>query len=180
MTPNPRHRRKNLLSNGNMELLLGFIGTVVFSSIALFASFFDMLPPLPPDDVIPLFNRAPTLPRANQLKQAYESNVFDGKERFIEILKEMDIDPLSIDEDTWRQVPTWDIVQELYGNQPIVYGLDRCQEFREATPASEMRVAVAGMFNSGTNAIAILLQHNCQIPARVKKKGPRKGHGMVS
>jgi hypothetical protein len=104
--------------------------------------------------------------------------VFLGRERLVRMLLEMWIDPTQIDDSIWSQVPVWKDIVKVHGSEPVVYGLDTCQTFRDTVPAVDRHVAIAGMFNTGTNLLSILLQHNCAIPEGIQKWGRLKGHGM--
>jgi hypothetical protein len=82
-----------------------------------------------------------------------------GKERFLGIA--MRAGYTNITEGDCVQLPTWDEVVRLYGEGPIIVGLDTCARYRAViTEAKEagMNVTpsprVAGLFNSGTNALA--------------------------
>ena len=44
--------------------------------------------------------------------------------------------------------------------RPIVYGLDTCQDFRHNVPVDRAVVGLAGLFNTGTNALTWTLEHN--------------------
>lgn len=59
----------------------------------------------------------------------------------------------------------------MYGEDPVMLGLDTCKAFQEASDPAEHYLAVAGTFNSGTNLLAELLIHNCHMPARMAKYG---------
>ena len=104
--------------------------------------------------------------------------VFEGREKLVHMLLEMYIDVEQIDEKVWAQVPVWDDIVKIHGSGPVIYGLDQCEDYRNRVAPIDRRVGVAGMFNTGTNLLAILLQHNCAIPERVAKWGRKKGHGM--
>jgi hypothetical protein len=101
------------------------------------------------------------------------------KEQIYEILRQANINPKTLDDDTRRQLPTWSTIQRLYGDEPRIYGLDTCQRFRDITSAepSLTFLAMAGTFNSGTNLLAQLMIQNCQIDERMKKYG-EKSKGM--
>ena len=67
-------------------------------------------------------------------------------------------------------LPTvWRNLQEMYGNltEPVVWGLDTCQSYRDKVPNKGQRyTAVAGLFNTGTNAMEFHLQHNLKMPSK--------------
>jgi hypothetical protein len=105
-------------------------------------------------------------------------DLYAGKEQLLGMLLEMDLDIHAVDEDTWKSVPQWKDIQAVHGQEPVIHGLDTCKPYRDSIPAHRRRVGIAGMFNTGTNLLAILLQHNCGIPERIEIEGRRRGHGM--
>jgi hypothetical protein len=81
----------------------------------------------------------------------------------LEILKDAGV-TLTSDEELWT-LPPWSKVQELYGSDPVLVGLDTCQTFQTNVPHGPTRfVGVSGIFNSGTTAFGISLQANCRFP----------------
>eukprot|EP00545_Synedropsis_sp_CCMP1620_P005253 CAMPEP_0119029820 /NCGR_PEP_ID=MMETSP1176-20130426/40714_1 /TAXON_ID=265551 /ORGANISM="Synedropsis recta cf, Strain CCMP1620" /LENGTH=451 /DNA_ID=CAMNT_0006986175 /DNA_START=9 /DNA_END=1360 /DNA_ORIENTATION=- len=106
--------------------------------------------------------------------------VYIGREKLVRMLLEMWIDVTQIGDDIWEQVPLWDDIVKVHGTAPQIHGLTdtNCAAFRDAVPEVDRHVAIAGMFNTGTNLLSILLQHNCAMPAGVEKFGRKKGHGM--
>lgn len=94
-----------------------------------------------------------------------------NKEPIFELIRDAGIDPYSLGNDTLNQLPTWEQVTSLYGTEPVFYGLDTCQRFREHSDPAEHFIGVAGTFNTGTNLLADLLQKNCYMPERVRKYG---------
>lgn len=67
------------------------------------------------------------------------------------------------------RLPTWSQVTDLYGSQPIILGLDTCPTRRPHTQIRRNRHTddhlllqprVAGLFHTGTNALARLLEVN--------------------
>lgn len=77
-----------------------------------------------------------------------------GKERVLSILFRAGVEDVS-EKDCWR-LPTWAQVSSLYGEQPVIHGLDTCERYRSVMNRTgiEPRVGVAGLFNTGTNALA--------------------------
>jgi hypothetical protein len=55
-------------------------------------------------------------------------------------------------------------IVKVHGSEPVVYGLEHVSDLSRYGPAVDRHVAIAGMFNTGTNLLSILLQHNCAIP----------------
>mmetsp|Transcript_11154 Transcript_11154/g.23526 ORF Transcript_11154/g.23526 Transcript_11154/m.23526 type:complete len:460 (-) Transcript_11154:18-1397(-) len=108
-----------------------------------------------------------------------------GKEKLWYILTTRNI--TEIDANYWSSVPSWDVI--LNGIQsplsttqpPIIHGLETCELFQQYTSAnpSNRRIAPAGLFNTGTNYLSVLLDYNCQNPHRVAKfhGNAKRGHG---
>ena len=73
-----------------------------------------------------------------------------------------------------RQLPTGSDISSQYGVEPVLGGNDEaCQEYRRLIPKSQRFLAVAGLFNTGTNLLGNLLVRNCQIDGRKKGTGMR-------
>lgn len=88
-----------------------------------------------------------------------------GRERIIDILeKELGIEKLTVSE--VMTLPKWSQVIKLYGDKPVILGLETCQEFQSKVPLSKRHIGVAGTFNSGTTAFGLSLQANCRYPNR--------------
>ena len=110
-----------------------------------------------------------------------------GKERLWNILITRNV--TQVDAEYWKSIPTWDqILQNIHhskdgdeGASPTIYGLDTCEAFQKATAdaPSQRRIAPAGLFNTGTNYLSVLLEYNCQNPYRVEKfhGNAKRGHG---
>ena len=85
-----------------------------------------------------------------------------GREPLVEIFHDAGV--MEVDLALLLQLPLWTTVQKLYGKGPLIYGLDQCQAFREATPPEKRRVGPAGLFNTGTNLVSLYLEANCYFP----------------
>jgi len=93
-----------------------------------------------------------------------------AKAPILKLLREAGV--RDIDAEMMERLPTWKQVTDLYGTEPVLYGLDTCQAFRESgEDPGEHLLGVAGTFNTGTNLLAELLIHNCEMPARMAKYG---------
>ena len=91
-----------------------------------------------------------------------------GRERLVEIMNEagiVDIDPEAI-----AMLPKWSSVQKLYGDKPVVLGLERCEEFRTQFDSDDASIGPAGMFNTGTNPFAMYISNNCRLPKNKKDR----------
>ncbi|KAL7565086.1 hypothetical protein ACA910_005094 [Epithemia clementina (nom. ined.)] len=91
----------------------------------------------------------------------YWEDAIRKRREVIDILEQAGI---KIDLELLRRLPKWKDVSKLYGDQPVILGMERCQEFcREHRPANRT-AAIAGMFNTGTNAMAQYFYRNLQMP----------------
>jgi hypothetical protein len=88
-----------------------------------------------------------------------------GKERLLAILLRTGRDDISFDD--CAMLPRWDEVASLYGDEPVVIGLETCgrfrsnvQEWNRTGKLIEPLVRVAGLFNTGTNALTQSLALN--------------------
>jgi hypothetical protein len=103
-----------------------------------------------------------------------------AKGPIINLIREagIDFDPVE-DADLLEELPDWDDVVTMYGDKPVLYGINEknCERFQQHSDPGEHLVGVAGTFNTGTNLMAELLIHNCMMPERMKKYG-RKNVGI--
>ncbi len=76
---------------------------------------------------------------------------------------------VDVTQEMLQDLPTNEQVFELYGDKPQIIGLETCSAFRQSVPPEEAYMAVAGMFNTGTNLLSKLLRHHCAIPEREEK-----------
>jgi len=73
-------------------------------------------------------------------------------------------------------LPTWKEVTDLYGTTPVIYGLETaCSAFQRDIPRDDASVGVSGLFNTGTNPLAMYLSANCIMPNNTHDKA---GKGM--
>jgi hypothetical protein len=75
------------------------------------------------------------------------------------------------DKDLIRDLPTWSEVVNLYGPEPVIYGLEECDRFQHMSDPADHFVSTAGTFNTGTNLMAELLIANCHMQERMDKYG---------
>ncbi|KAL3914490.1 MAG: hypothetical protein SGILL_006083 [Bacillariaceae sp.] len=85
-----------------------------------------------------------------RLKQAFQIN------DTVELLRSIQISK--------NDVPLWSDIDELYGPDfPHILGMERCNDYRNATPRLQDRwVAPAGMFHTGTNLMAGTFANVCK------------------
>ena len=107
-----------------------------------------------------------------------------GKERLWNILTTRNV--TEVDADYWASIPSWDtILKNIHHDKreggPVIHGLETCGAFQNKTASapSQRRLAPAGIFNTGTNYLSVLLEYNCQNPHRVAKfhGNAKRGHG---
>ena len=76
---------------------------------------------------------------------------------------------VELDEESIQLLPTWSQIQSLIGDKPMIYGLDKCEDYRNKVPPLQRMLGASGMFNSGTNLVTRLMKDNCVIPERYNK-----------
>mmetsp|Transcript_29644 Transcript_29644/g.62856 ORF Transcript_29644/g.62856 Transcript_29644/m.62856 type:complete len:525 (-) Transcript_29644:62-1636(-) len=100
---------------------------------------------------------------------------YGADEHIVKILHSANVE---IDQELAGQLPTWDDVVSLYGDKPIINGLEMCEPYREAVKPEDRMIGPAGMFNTGTNLLFELMKENCNIKeAHAKHREPRR-NGM--
>jgi hypothetical protein len=70
---------------------------------------------------------------------------------------------VEIDEELADQLPTWDDIVSMYGDEPIIHGLETCQIYRDTVKPEDRMLGPAGIFNTGTNLLFELMKANCNI-----------------
>ena len=70
--------------------------------------------------------------------------------------------------DPKQELPDSQLLAQLYGplDQPVLFGLDTCQAYRQLVPKEHRYTAPAGLFNTGTNALEFHLSHNSGGPTK--------------
>lgn len=105
------------------------------------------------------------------LKNMTREEALVGREELVAILNDAGV--TEIDVETLSLLPKWETVVKLYGDKPVIYGLDTCEDFRQRIPRNDASLAVAGIFNTGTNLLAMYLSANCRIV-----ENPQRNNGM--
>ena len=62
--------------------------------------------------------------------------------------------------DMCEQLPKWNQIQHNYGGEPVVIGMETCQKYRDSLQGAHPTVRIAGLYNTGTHALAAALQDN--------------------
>lgn len=91
----------------------------------------------------------------------------DSKEPIVALLREA-TGVRTIDADVRARLPTAAQVEDLYGRDPVVLGLETCARFQALPQPAEHFLSTAGTFNTGTNLMSELLIANCHMPERMK------------
>lgn len=79
-----------------------------------------------------------------------------NKERVIEYFRQAGVE---LDDESIKKLPTWEQVESIIGDEPVILGLERCSDFRSNVPPLRRMLGSAGMFNSGTNLVSETLRH---------------------
>lgn len=91
-----------------------------------------------------------------------------GKRRLLHILLAAGVPEANLTRLICADLPTWEQVTELYGDEPIVHGQETCAHYQSLiatasvtnhTPIPPMP-RVAGLFHTGSNAMAVSLSMN--------------------
>jgi hypothetical protein len=91
-----------------------------------------------------------------------------GREKIVEILNDAGVSEM--DPQTILKLPKWSSVTKLYGEGPVVYGLETCDKFRETAALDDASIGTAGIFNTGTNPFAMYVEANCLMPHNTHDK----------
>jgi hypothetical protein len=113
-------------------------------------------------------DNASPLQNSNANKNNNDPN---DKTVLLNLLRDAGIPETDLTPDIIQQLPTWAEVTDLYGSEPIIWGLDTCETFQKHSDPAEHFLGTAGTFNTGTNLLAALITENCHMPERVKKYG---------
>jgi hypothetical protein len=108
-------------------------------------------------------------------ERSVEKPIDDSKNQdkgpILNLLTEAGIDLDGLEQTVIDSLPLWSTVVKLYGDKPLIVGLDTCEAFRSKGDPAEHFLGVAGTFNTGTNLMAELFIANCHMPARMAKYG---------
>jgi hypothetical protein len=131
----------------------------------------------PPKPLTPLKTHSPNLSHGKE--KVTTSNDLQDKEPILKMLKDagVPLDPEK-DKELLEELPTWSEVTALYGKEPVIYGLDMCEQFRtHSDPADHFVVRIPK--NRVYTALLLLLlfllgylcsAHTCSVlPFPIKK-----------
>ncbi|GKY92989.1 hypothetical protein MPSEU_000267500 [Mayamaea pseudoterrestris] len=89
-----------------------------------------------------------------------KADIANDEHPIIQLLRNAGINDLT--EKDKKHLPDWKALQRLYGNldEPLIVGLETCASYRNMVPPPKRYAAVAGLFNTGTNAMEHHLRKN--------------------
>jgi hypothetical protein len=118
----------------------------------------------------PLLNATTNHHKSNKLAAEMDSDAEMSVEKTVQVLAHLGISRSTIEEEDVKQLPPWSQIVSNYGSEPIIYGLERCQAYRETVPIEKRMVGPAGLFSTGTNVLHRLLINNCSPPPEIREK----------
>eukprot|EP00980_Cylindrotheca_fusiformis_P002459 scaffold584_cov132-Cylindrotheca_fusiformis.AAC.12 len=89
-------------------------------------------------------------------------------EKTVQTLAYLGVARSMIDGEALRNLPPWSQIVSNYGSEPVIYGLERCQAYRETVSERNRIIGPAGLFSTGTNVVHKLLINNCVPPEGVR------------
>jgi hypothetical protein len=112
-----------------------------------------------------------------KVNKVQNTETFGVDDHIVKILTAANI---PLDEELARQLPTWDDIVSMYGDKPIIHGLETCPTYRDTVVPADRMLGPAGIFNTGTNLLFELMKANCNIKEARTSKTHRepKRNGM--
>jgi hypothetical protein len=86
----------------------------------------------------------------------YEEAI-QGREHLLDILTDAGVEELDVP--TILSLPKWSQVTKLYGDGPVVIGLETCQTFRDTIPVDDASIGTAGVESAALTDIAAIVVH---------------------
>ena len=105
-----------------------------------------------------------TVPQSSTIEKVDQSkpelDPCHGKEKIQAILRAANLDASNC-----TLLPKWSDVCVLYGDEPVILGLETCAAYRDKLKSAQQQFPeslerIAGIYNSGTNAVAHFLNLN--------------------
>jgi hypothetical protein len=106
-----------------------------------------------------------------------------GKEHLLSLVKAAGLDSSVSLASICNSLPYWPNYTALYGDKPVIIGLERCAEYRQFLASTSMppAVRVGGLYNSGTNALALQLERNVEpLGGLIQHNAPWSKHGVAA
>eukprot|EP00984_Skeletonema_dohrnii_P018858 scaffold8920_cov84-Skeletonema_dohrnii-CCMP3373.AAC.4 len=111
-------------------------------------------------------------------KQIEISNLKNTNEHILQILDTAKL--TSISEEQAKQLPTWKDITSMYGDKPVIHGLETCEQYRKMVKPEDRTIGPAGLFNTGTNLIWKMMTNNCNIDGEILWQAPWGKHSFAS
>ena len=158
--PNRKRQRFSEVCLSERKILYSLVGFGLFVLLADVSFWLKELPgnthnsPVPKEPT----KRVPLSPQDEK----------EGRQAVAAILRKAGA---TVNKDDLAKLPTQQQIEEQYGPEPIIQGLEHCEAFRERVPPEKRMLGAAGMFSTGTNLVTHLLKRNCYIPERLAANG---------
>ena len=106
-----------------------------------------------------------------------DTNPCSGKEKLVAILEEANVTAfhsVADKEELCYRLPTWKSITDLYGEEPVIIGLERCEQYKSIIGAYDKNddnaefvshppsPRIGGLYNTGTNALAWYFLENIE------------------
>jgi len=111
-------------------------------------------------------------------KQIESSNPQNTSEQILRILAAAKI--TNINDEYAKKLPTWEDITSMYGDKPVIHGLETCDQYRKMVKPTDRTIGPAGLFNTGTNLMWKMLTNNCNIYGEILWQAPWGKHALPS
>lgn len=111
-------------------------------------------------------------------KQIESSNPQNTSEQILRILAAAKI--TNINDEYAKKLPTWEDITSMYGDKPVIHGLETCDQYRKMVKPTDRTIGPAGLFNTGTNLMWKMLTNNCNIYGEILWQAPWGKHSLPS
>ena len=118
------------------------------------------------------------LPPPTIVTQIKISNLKNISEHIEEIFNSAKI--TTINQEEASQLPTGGDITSMYGERPVIRGLETCEHYRKMVKPEDRTIGPAGLFNTGTNLIWKLMTRNCNIDGKILWQAPWGKHSPAS
>ena len=86
-----------------------------------------------------------------------DQSEIDSRQEILNLISEAGVHiDFEKDADLIRDLPTWEEVTNLFGKEPVIYGLDQCEVFQKSSDPADHFVSTAGTFNTGRGRLWFL------------------------
>ena len=113
--------------------------------------------------------------RNGNIRQIDRSNLKNANEPIQRVL-----DSAKITSTKPNQLPKWRDITSMYGDKPVIHGIETCEHYREMVKPEDRTMGPAGLFNTGTNLMWKLMTENCDIDGEILFQAPWGKHSPAS